>query len=335
MRIPTSQLLSAGVVSAVLLLTAACGSGSSPTATPSSEVPATQSTTAAPVSPADDPFDGRRLWVDPDSKAAQAVSGLSGDDAQLVQRIAATPTAVWLTPESLPTGEVASAVRSAITSAGEELPVFVLYGIPARDCTGGHSSGGLDATAYLDWVRSIDGALTDRPVVILEPDALASAPACNLVSQREELLAAAVGILATHASVYVDAGHSSWVEPATMAQMLSVIGIERVRGFAVNVSSFGTDADERTYAEAIRADLPEAHYVIDSSRNGSGSNGEWCNPPDRALGVVPDAVQDGSGLDAHLWIKPPGESDGTCQGGPAAGTFWPERAISMAKNAGW
>ena len=28
---------------------------------------------------------------------------------------------------------------------------------------------------------------------------------------------------------------------------------------------------------------------------------------------------DGSGLDALLWIKLPGESDGTCNGGPAAG----------------
>ncbi|UDY25165.1 glycoside hydrolase family 6 protein [Nocardioides sp. Kera G14] len=284
----------------------------------------------------DNPFASRPLYVWPEQKAGAAASALTGEEQALVQRIALTPTAIWLTPEEHPTDEVATFVRSVIAAAGTQLPVFVIYGIPARDCSGGHSSGGLDPSGYSAWVQAIGGALSGDPVVILEPDALASALACNLVEQREELLDGAIGALSSAATIYVDAGHADWVPAEQMAQMLSTIGIERTRGFSVNVSGYDGDAGERAYAETLRTALPGAHYVIDSSRNGHGATGgDWCNPADQALGESPAAVQDGTGLDAHLWIKPPGESDGTCNGGPAAGTFWPARAVALARAAGW
>lgn len=36
-------------------------------------------------------------------------------------------------------------------------------------------------------------------------------------------------------------------------------------------------------------------------------------------------------VDVFLWVKPPGESDGTCNGGPAAGRWWPEYALGLAE----
>ena len=36
-----------------------------------------------------------------------------------------------------------------------------------------------------------------------------------------------------------------------------------------------------------------------------------------------------------LWIKRPGESDGPCHGGPAAGTWWPEYALGLAQRAAY
>jgi endoglucanase len=36
-----------------------------------------------------------------------------------------------------------------------------------------------------------------------------------------------------------------------------------------------------------------------------------------------------------LWVKEPGESDGTCNNGPAAGEWWNERALELAAAAGW
>jgi endoglucanase len=38
-------------------------------------------------------------------------------------------------------------------------------------------------------------------------------------------------------------------------------------------------------------------------------------------------------VDAYLWLKKPGESDGTCNGGPKAGEFWLDRALELARNA--
>jgi endoglucanase len=33
--------------------------------------------------------------------------------------------------------------------------------------------------------------------------------------------------------------------------------------------------------------------------------------------------------------RPPGFSDGTCNGGPAAGTWWPDYALGLAERAAW
>ena len=38
-------------------------------------------------------------------------------------------------------------------------------------------------------------------------------------------------------------------------------------------------------------------------------------------------------MDAYLWVKTPGESDGTCNGGPRAGQWWPEYALGLSRTA--
>lgn len=86
----------------------------------------------------------------------------------------------------------------------------------------------------------------------------------------------------------------------------------------------------------------QLHAVIDTSRNGKGSwkpptaqyrDAEtWCNPPGRGLGRRPTLESGEPYVDAFLWIKVPGESDGEClrgTGGPAD----PERGV-MAPPAG-
>ena len=99
------------------------------------------------------------------------------------------------------------------------------------------------------------------------------------------------------------------------------------------------------------------HFVIDSSRNGQGpwtpttnytDPQDWCNPPDRGLGVRPTADTGNTLLDAYLWIKIPGESDGECTRGlgptgtvdpewgivdPAAGSWFPQMALDLVHNA--
>jgi endoglucanase len=62
------------------------------------------------------------------------------------------------------------------------------------------------------------------------------------------------------------------------------------------------------------------------SRNGRGWKGTWCNPEDVGLGQDPRVVSDDGRLDALLWVKTPGISDGTCNDGPPAGEWYPSYA---------
>ena len=284
-------------------------------------------------------------YADPDSRAAQAAAQAEQDgdtDAQAVfDRLAQTPTGIWLTPEEYPPGDAGPFVGSTVADASDadEVPTFVVYGIPDRDCSGGFSEGGLSADQYGPWVQEIaDAAATGPSVVVVEPDALASALECNRRAERVRLIADAVSRLEqAGVTTYVDGGHSNWVEPARLAPLLKQVGVEDVRGFASNVSNYQTDEDERAYDEKLSGLLGGAHYVIDSGRNGNGSTQNWCNPTDRAYGTDPTAAPTGDArhLDAYVWVKPPGESDGECGGGPPAGEFWPQRALEMAASSGW
>jgi endoglucanase len=284
------------------------------------------------------PFLDRPPLVSTNTAVAGAAAESSGDDQRILQRIADVPQATWLTPEALPVDQVAAFVSktAAEAEAADRTPVFVVYGITDRDCSGGYSSGGLPADQYGPWVERIAEAAGGDAVAILEPDALATAAECNQGDERWKLLSDAVDQLSDRGvTVYLDAGHASWTEPAAMADMLSKSGVAKARGFSTNVSGYESVEDEQAYADALVSALGgDVHYVTDTGRNGVGSNGEWCNPTGRALGREPQANSGGS-LDAYLWIKPPGESDGTCGGGPEAGVFWPDRALSLARAAGW
>jgi cellulase/cellobiase CelA1 len=48
-----------------------------------------------------------------------------------------------------------------------------------------------------------------------------------------------------------------------------------------------------------------------------------------ATGPAPRFDPGPAGIDAYLWIKDPGASDGPCRGGPPAGQFWPQYAAAL------
>ncbi|MFB2580757.1 glycoside hydrolase family 6 protein [Herbiconiux sp. P15] len=291
---------------------------------------------------ADNPFATLSLYADPASKAATAASTVreAGDEtsAEVFDAIAEVPTAIWLTPEKYPAGEIGGYLGDLVAEADAlgESPIFTVYGVPNRDC-GNFSGGGLTAEEYPVWVQEIADALTgSSAVIILEPDALALADECDNVDERLAEVSGAVDILSgAELVVYIDAGHSNWGPAADMAALLEQAGVSKARGFSTNVSNYNTTDLERAYADEISGLTNGAHYVIDTGRNGNGSTGEWCNPPGRALGSTPAASQAGSAEDATLWIKPPGESDGPCNGGPEAGEWWNENALELAADAGW
>lgn len=284
------------------------------------------------------PLRGRKVHVPDDSQAwAAAAAAESSRDAHLLTRLAQVPTAVWLLPEQHPIGSVGSYVADIVLTAHgrNELPVFVVYGIPDRDCISGYSQGGLPEADYLTWVREIVHGAGRGAVAILEPDALSSVERCSDRQGRISLLAEVVEIMSGGPITYVDAGHSRWASSATTAQRLREVGVGRVRGFALNVANHLFEQEQRAHGERIADELGGAHFVVDTGRSGAGSTGEWCNPAGRALGQLPGPTPGDGAMDGRLWIKPPGESDGTCAGGPVAGTFWDERALELARAAGW
>jgi endoglucanase len=326
------------LVLAALALGGCSGSDGDPEDTPSIGDPA-----------AVNPYAGRSGYADPGSRTAQAAAQAeAGGDAEaerVLSRLAGTPQGIWLTPEEYPAGALGPAVAKVVAAADAagQVPTFVVYGIPDRDCTAGFSGGGLTAEQYGPWVQEVaDAVAAVRPeipvVAVVEPDALASAVECDRREERVRLIADAVTRLAdAGVATYVDGGHSNWIEPARLAPLLRQAGVDRARGFATNVSNYQTDADERAYGEKLSGLLGGAHYIIDTGRNGNGSTEDWCNPTGRAYGTdpAPAAEGDAEHLDAYVWVKPPGESDGECGGGPPAGRFWPERALEMAVSSGW
>ncbi|MEU7016793.1 glycoside hydrolase family 6 protein [Streptomyces sp. NPDC046385] len=290
---------------------------------------------------------GSAFWVDPDSDAARQVRQYEAqgrsEDARLLRRIAERPVADWPAGDD-PVPDVTKAVRGA--APDRRTVLFVAYNIPHRDC-GMYSAGGAhDAEAYRRWVDAFAGALGDAPaVVVLEPDAVPHiVDGCTPAEYHEErlrLLSEAVERFKRQprTRVYLDAGNPAWIErPDKLVEPLRRAGIARADGFALNVSNFQTNDVVRGFGAGLSRLLGGTHFTVDTSRNGAGPlPGDrpegWCNPPGRSLGVPPTDRTGDELVDAYLWIKRPGDSDGPCRGGPAAGTWWPEYALGLARRA--
>lgn len=287
------------------------------------------------------PFLGKRLYVDPASPARRQADQWRRSrpqDAAMMRRIADQPQATWVGGWMRDVRRETDAIISRVTAAGA-LPVLVAYNIPNRDC-GSHSAGGArGGDAYRRWSIGLAQAVRRRPtVVVLEPDALAGIDCLPLRMQDERyvLIREAVQVLKSGgASVYIDAGHPTWHTPAAMAARLRRAGIERADGFALNVSNYHATPLNLAYGEQLSRLVGGKHFVIDTSRNGRGGrvDRQWCNPRNQALGPAPTARTGHPLADAFLWIKTPGESDGTCNGGPRAGQWWAEYALELTRAA--
>ena len=284
-----------------------------------------------------------QLFALPGSPALSTAANWSGSrpaEAAIMARIGNTPTAQWFGGWNANiTGDVDSLVTAGATAG--KTPVLVAYNIPSRDC-GSYSGGGSSRDAYATWIRAFAAGLKNRSaLVILEPDALAQVDCLSGGDKaaRYAMLADAVNTLkaSSGSRVYLDAGHPGWVDPDTMASRLSQAGIDRADGFSLNVSNFISTDRNIAYGKSIAAKTGGKQFVIDTSRNGRGgsASGEWCNPSNQALGNYPTTMTNEPLVAAYLWVKKPGESDGACNGGPSAGTWWPDYALQLAHNAGY
>ncbi|MEU6487957.1 glycoside hydrolase family 6 protein [Streptomyces sp. NPDC046887] len=322
---------------AALLLLAGC---SSP------DAPAPEGPEAAP-GVGQQPKGADPFWVNPKSKAAAALENYQRkgekDNAELVRRIAAQPVGEWIgveTPEEDARGYTEAAAKA------DRDAVLVLYNIPHRDC-GQHSAGGAaDGDSYRAWLDKVAAGIGDRrATVVVEPDAVMHmVDGCTQEQYHEErydLLKGAVKRLKQlpNTRVYLDAGNAGWGKPDQIFEPLQWAGVGDADGFAVNVSNFQTTAASTEYGKKVSEKVGGKPFVIDTSRNGNGPYTEgdpaqsWCNPPGRALGETPTAETGDPKVDAYLWIKRPGESDGDCKGGPRAGEWYPDYALELARNS--
>jgi cellulose 1,4-beta-cellobiosidase len=94
-------------------------------------------------------------------------------------------------------------------------------------------------------------------------------------------------------------------------------------------------------------------FIVDTSRNGKGGIraqwGSWCNVRGAGIGERPRPIPVPR-VDAYVWMKPPGESDGTSDpaqprfdpmcagadaaiGAPQAGQFFDSYFIDLVQNA--
>ncbi len=234
-----------------------------------------------------------------------------------------------------------------MTEITKALPILAAYDIPYRDRGQYWAGGQNDPESYPAWVQAYADGIGNRPAaVILEPDGLTLTDCLDKTqtAERFELLPAAIDTFEAkpQVDVYIDSGHVAWLPAAEAARRLKLTGIERAAGFSINVSNFQTTADSVAYgltvSDAIGAE-GGTHFVIDTSRNGNGpwesdDPEAWCNPPGRALGDAPTVKTADPLVDAYLWFKRVGESDGSCRNGPGAGQWYPDYALGLVRNAG-
>jgi cellulose 1,4-beta-cellobiosidase len=146
--------------------------------------------------------------------------------------------------------------------------------------------------------------------------------------------------------MYIDAGHGGWLgwndnlKPGAkeLATVYKNAGSpKQVRGISTNVAGWNsfdmtpgefskaTDAqwnkaqNEKLYVELFSPELKSAgmpgQAIVDTGRNGVQNLrkewGNWCNVNGAGFGPRPTSTTGSSLVDAFVWVKPGGESDGT------------------------
>lgn len=303
------------------------------------------SPTTTPPRP-DEPFSPftatRGFHVDPTTNIARWLRENPHDPRapRLAAVLGDKPMAKWFDSWN---GKARQGVDEYVSAAAAEntLPIVVGYNLPFRDC-GQYSAGGVSrADEYRAWTREVAAGIGDRPAVfILEPDSLIHLPCLTGQARQErlDLLRDAVSVFAATAPktwVYLDGSDGRFTPTSEMADRLWAAGVAKAHGYAVNVSNFNTTDDAGRYGQEVKRILKsrynvDAGFVVDISRNGAGSDGTWCNPPGRRIGDPP-SLGGPHGVEALLWVKKPGESDGDCgiAVGSASGEFLPDLALSM------
>jgi cellulose synthase/poly-beta-1,6-N-acetylglucosamine synthase-like glycosyltransferase len=235
------------------------------------------------------------------------------------------------------------------TATSEKIPIVILYERPDRD-KGLPSEGGLESiSVYRTKVLELGQALGKIQfpiVVILEPDWLMETfdatsdqqffpvqatfdpiefEKMSRFNQLAYIFAEFSKVIHPKSLVYIDAAHPLFHQPigfSAIRKLRDTFQNEKmIHGLAFNVANFYTTDDVLSFGADVFSDL-DLRFVIDTSRNGGEfSKRNWTeinscrfDPPNIGYGIEPSWVEDpffkDQGVDAFLYVKVPGESDG-------------------------
>jgi endoglucanase len=203
---------------------------------------------------------------------------------------------------------------------------------------------------FQDRINAVVAGTGNRPAVyLLELDAIGSS-SCILKSKSaggawESALKYEVDQFAKlpHAVVYVEAGYSDGNSPSYTAKALNRVDIRKIRGFFTNDTHNEWTSNEVKWGEKISKMTHGAHFIVDTAQNGQGPKlnphpskqgvEDLCNPLGRGLGPPTTTATGFPDVDAYMWTHIPGNSTGTCNGGPSGGLFFPAYAEGLASRA--
>ncbi|KAH6682197.1 endoglucanase-6B [Plectosphaerella plurivora] len=224
------------------------------------------------------------------------------------------------------------------------------------------------------WYDRLSRASDLTFAVVVEPDAIGNMVTNQNIEfcrqakpiQEEGIAYALNKLQLPNVNLYLDASHGGWLGwpdnlPLTASSWAAIVARAgpntKVRGFATNISNYNPfkatvredytewspSWDEDHFARALAPYLEEeglpTRFIIDQSRvhlpGARAEWGEWCNVHPAGLGSPENTDTDNPYVDALVYIKPPGESDGQCgkPGAPRAGAWFNEYAAMLVENA--
>lgn len=135
-----------------------------------------------------------------------------------------------------------------------------------------------EQASYRAWIIEFTRGIRDsgaRVVVLLQPDLPLARKLPHHSKIDLDLIRWTAGILASipRVTTYIDAGASDWARPDQMSAMLRRAGVQKVRGFGLNLTHYSSTAANVAYGKRIVADLARhrvrgKHFVVSTAMNG-------------------------------------------------------------------
>lgn len=290
-----------------------------------------------------------------------AYQSAHGRNKRLMAKIALRPLTIWAGPwfpddyARTVAQQIIQATTRGNSDVLSQVAIFRLNPWEGQACPG--SWGPADQGSYRAWINQFAAGIgTSRVALILQPDLPIALCAPSPVPLQLVAYAARRFNALRHTTVYIDVGAAEWASVSQAASLLEHAGIRHARGFALNVTQYGSTTMELEYGAQIvqalgAAGIAGKHFVINTDENGApflagqypGNSQEarTCRGPHDTicvtLGIPPttDVANPRWGLsaadraiaardvDAYLWAGRPWVDNGT-------GSFVFSRALQLA-----